>query len=386
MNTSPLNSKSETAATSQSTMKNTRIRRYSIHPAGAGAARLAFEIAPPLQDGSLRPEIVREDQHGHCFHSCRDGFLPPDCVSATLVGIVHVSPRDVIIIRFYSESGILVRQDRFRISTSFIPELLEFLKNPKSRKVVSRQRHDLSSGTGTLVHMNPDELEKLFCDHHPKWLRSRLDAVLDSWESELPIFFLRVAPRAKIARNLSLLVHHEPQRALAEFLRRLDQDLLQHCIQQEPFAAVTHAFVRIPRAVRIGLVRKFSTYVLDHHLDRLTERELMAASCADAQTAFALRHFTEGRRHAIMLANSYPASYFLEGHTRGSEFLAEVKASVLEHPRVWRNSHHQSFALLFSALASTLGVAFAGVELLTLSQKLGPGLRTEIKNYIASRI
>jgi hypothetical protein len=76
----------------------------------------------------------------------------------------------------------------------------------------------------------------------------------------------------------------------------------------------------------------------------------------------------------------------LEGHTRGSEFLAEVKASVLEHPRVWRNSHHQSFALLFSALASTLGVAFAGVELLTLSQKLGPGLRTEIKNYIASRI
>jgi hypothetical protein len=300
--------------------------------------------------------------------------------------IVNVCPRDVIVIRFYNESGILVHQERFRISKSFTPELMEFQKSPTSGKVFATQRHDLSPGAGTLVDMHPDDLKQLFRDHHPKWLRSRLDAVLDSWELELPIFFVRVAPRSRIGRNLPLLVQHNPQRAISEFLRRLDQDQLQRCIQQEPFAAVIHVFVRIPRAVRIGLVRKFSTYVLDHHLDRLTERELMAASCADAQTAFALRHFTEGRRHAIMLANSYPASYFLEGHTRGSEFLAEVKASVLEHPRVWRNSHHQSFALLFSALASTLGVAFAGVELLTLSQKLGPGLRTEIKNYIASRI
>jgi hypothetical protein len=234
--------------------------------------------------------------------------------------------------------------------------------------------------------MHPDELKKLFCDHHPKWLQSRLDAVLDSWELELHMLFLRVAPRTRIARNLPLLVQHEPQRALVEFLRRLDQDQLQQCIQREPFAAVQHAFLRIPRAVRIGLVRKFSTYVLDHYLDRLTDRELVAASCADATTAFPLRHFAEDHRHAIMLSNSYPASFFMERHVHGPEFLAEVKESVLEHPRIWRNSHHHSFAILFCALSSTLGVAFTGVELLTLSQKLGPEQRTELKNYIVSRI
>lgn len=367
-------------------MKKPRIRRYSIHPAEGRTARVAFELTPPIREVSLRPEIVRENQDGHCFRSRRDGFLSPNCVSATLVVIVHVSRLEEIIIRLYNDSGILVHQDRIRISKSFRPELVEFQKNHKSRKVVSTQRHDLPTGTGTLVHMHPDELKKLFCDHHPKWLRSRLDAVLDSWELEIPMFFVRVAPRARIARNLPLLIQHEPQRALSEFQKLLDGNQLQHCIQQEPFAAVQHAFRRIPRAVRIGLVRKFPTYVLDHHLDRLTEQELVAASCADARTAFPLRHYVEGRRHAIMLANSYPASFFMERHAREPEFLAELKDSVLKHPRTWRSSHHQSFVILFRALSSTLGVAFSGKELLALSQKLGPGLRAELQKYIVSRI
>jgi len=366
-------------------MKKTRIRRYSIHPAGGGTTRLAFEITPPLQDGSLKPEIVREDQHGHCSRSCRDGFLPPDCVSSALVVIVHISQLEEIIIRLYNDSGILVHQDRIRISKSFRPELVEFQKHPKSGKVVAPQA-DLTCGTGTLVHMHPDELKILFCDQQPKWLRSRLDAVLDCWELELPMLFLRVASRGRIARNLPLLIQYEPQRALTEFQRRLDRDQLQHCIQQEPFAAVQHAFAKIPRNVRIGLARKFSSFVLEHHLDCLTELELVAASCADAKTAFPLRYFVEGRRHAIMLANSYPASFFLEGHTRGSDFFAEVKESVLEHPVIWRNSHHQSFAILFSALASTLGVVFTGKELLALSQKLGTVLRPELRRLTATRI
>jgi hypothetical protein len=366
-------------------MKTPRIRKYCIHHTGDGTARLAIEITPPLQDVCLRPEILREDQDGHCSRSCRDGILPHDCVSSALVVIVHVHPQDVIIIRFYHTSGILVRHDRFQISKSFIPEPREFEKSPTPSKVVTPQ-NDLYLGTGTLVHMHPHHLKKLFCDHHPKWLRSRLAGVLDSWEMQLPMYFLRVAPHARIARNLPLLIHHDPNRALSEFQKLLDVEQLQHCIQQEPFAAVQHAFGKIPRTVRIGLVRKFSTYVLEHHLDRLTERELVVASCADAKTAFHLRHFVESRRHAIMLSNSYPASFFMEREVNGPEFLAEVKDSALEHPRIWRSSHHQSFSILFRALGATLGVAFTGVELLALSQKLGPGLRAELQKYIVSRI
>ncbi len=384
-NTSLIIFKAKRLQLHQSTMKTPRIRRYCIRHAEDGTARLAIEITPPLQDVCLRPEIVRERQDGHCSRSCRDGILPHDCVSSALVVIVHAHPKDVIIIRFYNKSGIPVRHDRFRISKSFIPEPREFEKSPTPSKVVTPQ-NDLPPGTGTLLQMHPGELKKLFCDHHPEWLQSRLDTVLDSWEMQLPMYFLRVAPRARIARNLPLLIHHDPNRALSEFQKLMNVDQLQHCIQQEPFAAVKHAFVRIPRTIRIGLVRQFSTYVLEHHLDRLNERELETASCADARTAFPLRHYVEGRCHAIMLANSYPASFFMMPHSHDPDFMAEVKDSVLEHPRIWRSSHHQSFAILFRALSSTLGMAFTGVELLTLTQKLGPKLRAELQKCIVSRI
>ncbi len=384
-NTSLLSSKAKRLQLHQSTMKTPQIRRYCIRHAEDGTARLAIEITPPLQDVCLRPEILREDQDRGCSRSCRDGILPHDCVSSALVVIVHVRPQDVIIIGFYDTSGILVRHDRFQISKSFIPEPREFEKSPTPDKVETPQ-NDLPPGTGTLVHMHPGELKKLFSDHHPKWLRSRLDAVLDSWEMQLPMYFLRVAPRARIARNLPLLIHHDPNRALSEFQKLLNVEKLQHCIQHEPFAAVKHAFVRIPRTIRIGLVRQFSTYVLEHHLDRLNERELEAASCADARTAFPLRHFVDGRRHAILLANSYPSSFFMMPHSHDPDFMAEVKNSVLEHPRIWRSAHHQSFAILFRALSSTLGVAFSGEELLTLTQKLGPALRSELRSFIGASI
>lgn len=367
-------------------MRSPRIINYHICRSRGGIARVAFEIAPPLPRVFLQAEILRESPDGHRFRSHRDGLLPRADGEATLIAITHVCRKDLIIIQYHNDSGNLIHEDRLRISDTFVPEAQDLGKIPLASGTIEIPPQGSRSGTETIVHMHPDDLRKLFCDRHPKWLRSQLDVVLDSWEKEIPMFYVRVAPRARIARNLPLLVHHDPQRALSEFQKLLDGKQLQHCIRKEPFAAVQHAFRRIPRAVRIGLVRKFSTYVLKHHLDRLTERELKAASCGDAKTAFPLRHFLEGRRHAIMLANSYPASFFMKQHVREPEFLAEVKDSVLEHPRVWRSSHHQSFAILFRALWATLDVEFTGQELLALSRKLEPALRAELRRFIASSI
>jgi hypothetical protein len=367
-------------------MRSQRIINYHIHRSRDGIARVAFQVVPPLAGTFLRTEILREYPDGHRFRSRRDGLLPRADGEATLIAITHVCRKDLIIIRYHNDSGNLICEDRLRISDTFVPEAQYLEKIPLASAIVAIPPQGIRPGAEAIVHMHVNDLRQLYCDRHPKWLQSRLDVVLDSWEKEIPSFFVRVAPRARIARNLPLLIHHDPQRALFEFQRLLGAKQLQHCIRKEPFAAVQHAFPRIPRALRIGLVRKFSTYVLEHHLDRLTEQELKAASCGDAKTAFPLRHFVEGRRHAIMLANSYPASFFLVGHTSGLDFLAEVKDSVHEHPLVWRNSHHQSFAILFCALASTLGVVFTGRELLALSQKLGPALRQELRIFIGSGI
>jgi hypothetical protein len=234
--------------------------------------------------------------------------------------------------------------------------------------------------------MPVEDLTGLFRDRHPEWLQQRLDAALDSWRIEMPALFSRVAPRARIVHDLSLLVNHAPLRALSEFSTMLNREQFVECIRREPFAAVQQVFVCIPREIRVGLVRKFSTYCLNHHLDRLTDKELAAASFADAKTAFPLRQFADGRRHAIMISVSYPACFFMERHLQRPEFLREMKDSVFAYPRVWWKSHQQSFTILFSALSSTLGIHFSGEELLLLSRKLGPELRAELRKHIGTRI
>ena len=137
------------------------------------------------------------------------------------------------------------------------------------------------------------------------------------WSHDCPSLFLRVAPPSEVQKSIALLVRYDPRRALAEYSGALDADQFQICMERNPEAAVRHAFERIPRADRIGLVRTYSTLALNHHLDRMTEMELEVASGADAMTAFHLRHFLDGRRHAILLSKSYPAAFFSD--RRGEE-------------------------------------------------------------------
>ena len=156
--------------------------------------------------------------------------------------------------------------------------------------------------------------------------------------------------------------------------------------RNRPEVPLLAEFDRISRADRAHLVRSHATYVLNHHLDQLTELELEIASGADAMTAFGLRHFLEGRRHAVLLAGSYPASLFAVPANNDRGPADEVKRSVLDYPGIWHRIHHHGFAILFGALASTMGIVFSGEELLELESRLGKRLAKELRSHIASLI
>jgi hypothetical protein len=118
----------------------------------------------------------------------------------------------------------------------------------------------------------------------------------------------------------------------------------------------------------------------------MTEMELEVASGTDAMAAFHLRHFLDGRRHAILLSKSYPAAFFSDRRGEKSGLDGEVTQSVLEFPRIWHRTHYRSFGILFRALACTLGIHFSGDDLLQLHKKLGAKLRKELQIHIGSRI
>jgi hypothetical protein len=157
-------------------------------------------------------------------------------------------------------------------------------------------------------------------------------------------------------------------------------------VEERPDAAVRHTFHRIAPRYRVGLVRSHPTYVLNHYLDKLTERELEVASSADAATAFQVRHFLVGRRHAIVLARSYPAAFFIDRRGSESELAKEVTQSFLEYPRIWHRLHCRSFGNLFRCLDGTLCVQFKGEGLLRLLKRLRPKLRKQLLIHIASNI
>jgi hypothetical protein len=78
---------------------------------------------------------------------------------------------------------------------------------------------------------------------------------------------------------------------------------------------------------RSELVRQHPTLALEIYLEQLTESELEATARADPKTAFDSRYYSEGRRHAILLAYSYPAALLKPRCAHEPEFVNELKNS-----------------------------------------------------------
>lgn len=136
----------------------------------------------------------------------------------------------------------------------------------------------------------------------------------------------------------------------------------------------------------IELLQKYPALFLERHLYQLTERELAVAAGAAPKTAFDLRYFAEGRRHAILLAYSYPAALLKPRCADEADFVNELKDSVFGHPRIWRQAHDRSFHKLFRGIEAVLGIQFTAGELLRLSKSLGRKLQKELREHIASGI
>lgn len=362
--------------------KTSQTPNYYIRKTGRDIARIAFEIEIPDPDDSLRSEILlksnRESDQG--FHP--QGLLLNQGAQNPLIAIIHAQPGDEVIVRIQKNPGGLTNEFRFKISESFVPTSFHRTNccqvKPLLHPIQDRQEQEFL--------MDESFLKRLFKDRHPTWLQTAVNTTLETWRKENPTLFLSVAPRSSLVRQQELLAQYHPDRALEEFSDELDGILLNLCIEKRPESAIRHLFDRIPRADRIGLVQIYSTFVLEHHLDRLSDLELEVASSADARTAFKLRHFLQGHRHALLLARSYPAAFFINPPIISSELHAEVRQSVLDHPRIWRRSHYRSFSILFRSLQSTLGIQFSGEEFLQLSGSLGNKLRKELQLHLGTHI
>ncbi len=356
-----------------------------IRKTGRDNARIAFEVKTPPSSKSPVTGIFRRPAGGNDTDWHPDGLLLSNQGDGPSIAIIHVRRGDTVVICWRSSAYRVVSVSCFEVSATFEPVQI-ISTSPDLSGTAADAQQGIITREGAPIHMREAGLRKLLSARHPAWLQSRIDLALDTWRENNPSLYFRIAPPARIEPEIPRLARWDPARALAEFKDSLDPELLKDCIASNPDAAVHHAFDGIPRADRVALVRRHSTYVLNHYLDRLTELELEIASRADATTAFNLRHFVEGRRHAILLARSYPAWFFITMSHRDRGLPDDVKRSVMDYPRIWHRIHYHSFAILFRSLASTVEIVFSGEELLKLQTRLGTRLSTELRRHIGSLI
>jgi len=358
---------------------------YCIRRTGRELARVAFEVHAPIPNHSSSSVILRRPANGKYANWLPDGILLSHQGEGTVVAIINIQRGDNIAILWKSKSCHAEAVSCYEISSTFEPVQIASIC-PDQIGNLEAPPNGIITHDGTRISMREEDLQKLLSARHPEWLQSRIDSTLEAWREDDPSFYFHIVPSGKIESEIPSLVRWDPARALAEFKNSLGEELLQDCIARNPDAAVHHAFERISRADRAGLVRSHATYVLNHYLDWLTELELEIASSADAMTAFNLRHFVADRRHAIILARSYPASFFVDWSRHDQGFADEVRHSLMNFPRIWHRIHHHSFAILFRSLASILGIVFSGDELLELQTRLGTRLGKELNRHIGSLI
>ena len=356
-----------------------------IRKTGRDIARIAFEIQIPHPNIMSGSGIYRRPAGGNDTDWQPDGLLLSHQGNGPSVVIVHVRRGDAVAIRWKYGAGRVEAISCFEVSATFEPVQITSIHLDEIGKVEDSRNENITHDA-TRMNMREEDLRQLLSARHPEWLQTRIDTALDAWREDDPSFYFRIVPHPIIEAEIPRLARWDPARALAEFKNSLGPELLQECVARNPDAAVHHAFERISCADRAGLVRKHATYVLNHYLDCLTELELEVASSADPMTAFTLRHFMEGRRLAILLARSYPASFFVGRDGHGCGLVDDVKHSVTHFPRIWHRIHHHSFAILFRSLASTMGIIFSGDELLELQTRLGTRLSKELRRHIGSLI
>jgi hypothetical protein len=356
-----------------------------IRKTGRDIARIAFEIHIPHPNIMSESGIFRRPAGGNDTDWQPDGLLLSHQGNGPSVVIIHVRRGDAVAIRWKYGGGRVEAVSCFEVSATFEPAQITSIHLEEISKVEDSRNQNITHDA-TRMNMREEDLRQLLSARHPAWLQSRIDTALDAWREDDPSFYYSIVPHPTIEAEIPRLARWNPARALAEFKNSLGPELLQECVARNPDAAVHHAFALISRADRAGLVRRHATYVLNHHLDWLTELELEIASSADPMTAFSLRHFMEGRRLAILLARSYPASFFVGRDGHGCGLVDDVKHSVTHFPRIWHRIHHHSFPILFRSLASTMGIVFSGDELLELQTRLGTRLSKELRRHIGSLI
>ncbi len=365
--------------TSKTDMKIT-IRKTSPHD-----ARVAFEI--PLPSGTSAPmEVWRIRSNQDSAVSVPNGIILENDQRSTMAVVVHVSRGDIVVVRQKVGLGTVDPCLYYRIADSYQPCCIVGPDFHHQNLVIGSSPCCIEVDGARPIFMEEADLKELFQENHPRWLQEFVDGQLLQWREHSPAFYVRFAPSERLERDVSLVAIHDPHRALMDYRDRLTWEHFEFCIRRLPVAAVKFAFDRIPQELRKTYLKDHATYILENHLDHLSNTELRTCSWGSPITAFKIRQFLSPRRSAILLSSSYTVAWIGNLDGSGPAFRKEVFDSLSQYPDEWLKSNQKGFESIFKRLRNLLGISFDDLELHEMLEKMAPKYRRVFAGHLAQHI
>lgn len=361
---------------------------HAVIRTGPGTALIAFKTGI-FPDPRTVPRI-------HRYYRTKDGGLATDSgrafgleLGSCGVLLVNTTPGCLIqIIEWRPEIGHMIGI-YYRIGPEYEVEFIKSEGREISRFEIEIFLHASSFDEAGPREFQNCDLQPLFHNKLPPWLREIVDAQLNHWRVHNVGMFYRFTPWPVDQEDIWRCVKAAPYWALRRWKDRLTSYQLMRCIRMSPLGAVCFAVERLPVILRKNLLDKYTAEALFHAADKMTEAELIRCATKDPGVALSLgcRRRLPPALQATLLAAKYQK---IVPWKMDEALLRDLQRDILESigafPAEWLAAHEGGFAGVYEGLASHLSVRPEGSMLIEMRDRMEPPYQKAFTAYIGSLI
>jgi len=240
-----------------------------------------------------------------------------------------------------------------------------------------------SSETGSLAIQERD-LEMLFAQDEPEWLRLVLESQLRQWRLHNVEHYYHYTQWEMSHDDIMRCVKGAPAQALRRFLSLLTEGQKRMCCEIAPRAAAAYSFGSLDRNSRRNALENYPMEVLRNASVYLTEKELIDLATRSPASVFRCFRCMPERQRALVLSVALKRG---RDYSSGkpSPGMGMLFDSLVDFPSEWLVGGG-SFEAIISVWENRLGWMPEGDVMMEILQRMDPSHRTEFGLVISRRI
>jgi hypothetical protein len=240
-----------------------------------------------------------------------------------------------------------------------------------------------NSDTGSLAIQERD-LEMLFAQEEPEWLRLVLESQLRHWKLHNVEHFYHYTPWKMNYDDILRCAKAAPTQALRRFSSLLTAGQKRMCCEKAPRAAAAYAFESLDQISRRNAIENYPMEVLRNSSVYLSEKELIYLATKSPASIFRCCRCMPGQQKALVLSVALRSGrdYSSGKPSPGMDMLSD---SLADFPSEWLIGGG-SFEAIISAWEDRLGWMPNGDKLMEMFHRIDSTYQLDFAKAVAKRI